>query len=119
MKQCIDCGQTFAETLHACPNCGCPAELCQSKVPNPQEQSAQNPHVHYQTTTPLHNKQEIDLGSFKVWCIVVGAIAILGFFIVMRTETVRLQEVNRTGFSYLFLTIGLILIGLGVSIKHK
>ncbi|MBR1474315.1 MAG: DUF805 domain-containing protein [Muribaculaceae bacterium] len=30
MKKCIDCGQQFADTLSACPNCGCPANLCDS-----------------------------------------------------------------------------------------
>lgn len=28
MKQCIDCGQLFADMLGACPNCGCPADCC-------------------------------------------------------------------------------------------
>jgi len=43
MKKCIDCGQQFADTLSACPNCGCPANLCENITTQQpgQQQSAQ------------------------------------------------------------------------------
>ena len=43
MKKCIDCGQQFADTLNACPNCGCPANLCDNVTTQQpgQQQSAQ------------------------------------------------------------------------------
>ena len=42
MKKCIDCGQQFADTLSACPNCGCPANLCDNITTQlPGQQSAQ------------------------------------------------------------------------------
>ena len=42
MKICIDCGQQFADTLSACPNCGCPANLCENiTTQQPGQQSAQ------------------------------------------------------------------------------
>ncbi len=28
MKHCVDCGQQFESSLNACPNCGCPADVC-------------------------------------------------------------------------------------------
>lgn len=38
MKECLDCKQLFDDALSACPNCGCPSELCQS-APSQGEES--------------------------------------------------------------------------------
>lgn len=36
MKKCTKCGQQFADTLNACPNCGNPVQMVQS-IPNQQQ----------------------------------------------------------------------------------
>ena len=52
MKKCPDCDQLFDDALSACPNCGCPAELCQSAPTQSEEPAPQSPVVQISNSNP-------------------------------------------------------------------
>lgn len=122
MKNCIDCGTQFAETFNACPNCGCPADVCTTVSPtphSPKQHLSQQPVSSGNTVSDIPSQSYFRLDYVKIFLIVAGGIALLGAFIVMGTDTVMLQKVTRNAFVALLFTIGITLIGLGASIKNR
>ena len=56
MKQCIDCNKVFDDTLIACPNCGCPARLCNTVDVTPAPNTSTAPQQTAQQDTDWKQK---------------------------------------------------------------
>ena len=118
MKQCIDCGTQFDDALSSCPKCGCPAENCSSVVSAaPQQQYVQQNPVGDQQPFYPQFEPKFFLGRLQTWCIVAGALALLGALVQFGIDHIKMQETTNFGFLFLLLTMGVLLIGIGCSIK--
>ena len=82
MKKCIDCGQQFADTLSACPNCGCPANLCENITTQlPGQQSAQQATTSVNSNINACNSGVTDSGYLfgRDWSHYIYECAVIGW----------------------------------------
>ena len=120
-KKCIDCGQQFADTLSACPNCGCPANLCDNvTTQQPIQPEPQLPKLEHVAQQPVASGNGmIDTSKLFIFFIIAGSLALLGALVVICSDTMRGVASLMYAMFFILLSMGIALIGLGVSISRK
>ena len=132
MKKCIDCNQEFDDALSACPNCGCPTKFCDTISDNSVESTVapQQPTVQQQVNNsnsyPHTIEQPViiqpidhfDYSKLRIFFFVAAGFSLLGSIVVLCSDQMRGNEGLYYGILFLLLMAGIVLIGLGASIKN-